>query len=329
MALLEGKSPAERNKLIAAIALGAVALLSLSYLFFGGSSSNSNKTTRNSNAAATASPSSSPTTSSTRAASIPNVNDVREADITRFMRPIIFTPTTPPPVPDGTRNIFAFYVPKPTPTPTPTPVAPTPTPTPTPTPPLLVTSVSPSNVYARQDDFTLEISGDKFTPQTHIVFGGSELPTRFVSAQQLSATVPAVMIASEGQRPIIVRSPDGQLYSNPATLNVSPAPIPNYAFVGLIARKRGGNDTAVLRDKSSKDLLNVQRGDVIGGRFRITSISEREVALIDNTLHIKHSLPFNNSDSPNGDLNSRNPQLPRPNQPQTPPKSDEDEDEIP
>jgi len=213
--------------------------------------------------------------------------------------------------------------PPPTPTPTP-PVLQTPTPTPPPPPPLLIASVSPANVYARQDDFTLEVSGDKFTPQTHIVLGGSELPTRFINAQQLSATVPAVMITNEGQRPVLVRTPDGQLYSNTASLNVSPAPLPNYSFVGIMGKPRY-NDTAVLRDKNSKDLLNVQRGDVIGGRFRVTSISEREVALIDNTLHIKHSLPFNSDGS---DPNSRNPQSSMQQRPQQP-KSEEDEDEIP
>lgn len=315
--------------MIAAIALGVLALLSLSYLFFGGSSSSPKKTVQNSNAVANTSPTSltaSSSSTSTRPANIPSVKDLQN-DPLQFLRPIVYSPTTPPQVPASMRNIFAFYIaPLPTPKPTPIPTPP-PTPVPTPTPPLLVASVSPSNVYARQDDFTLEVNGDKFTPQTHIVLGGSELPTRFINAQQLSATVPAVMITNEGQRPVIARTPDGQLYSNTATLSVSPAPLPNYSFVGILGKKRF-NDTAVLRDKASKDLLNVQRGDVVGGRFRVTSISEREVALIDNTLHIKHALPFNSDGS---DPNSRNPQTsmqPR-TQPQPPPKSEEDEDEIP
>src|SRR3982750_1131801 len=38
MALFEGKTPSERNKLIAAIVLGALALVVLSLMFFGSSS---------------------------------------------------------------------------------------------------------------------------------------------------------------------------------------------------------------------------------------------------------------------------------------------------
>jgi hypothetical protein len=39
--------------------------------------------------------------------------------------------------------------------------------------------------------------------------------------------------------------------------------VPNYNYVGLIGKPRY-NDTAVLQDKSSKDILNVQRGDAVG-----------------------------------------------------------------
>jgi hypothetical protein len=48
----------------------------------------------------------------------------------------------------------------------------------------------------------------------------------------------------------------------------------------------------VLQDKGSKDLVNVQRGDVVGGRFRVSSISEREIVLVDTTLKIRHTITF-------------------------------------
>jgi hypothetical protein len=66
----------------------------------------------------------------------------------------------------------------------------------------------------------------------------------------------------------------------------------------LIGR-RSFNDTAVLQDKNNKDLLNVQRGDVVGGRFRINSISDKEVVLVDTTLKIRHTLPFSTETSSN------------------------------
>ena len=88
-----------------------------------------------------------------------------------------------------------------------------------------------------------------------------------------------------------MRSNDGQLYSNSITLTVTPPPVPNYTYIGIIGKPRF-NDTAVLQDKSSKDLVNVQRGDLLGGKFRVSSISEREVVVIDTTLKIRHTISF-------------------------------------
>jgi hypothetical protein len=89
----------------------------------------------------------------------------------------------------------------------------------------------------------------------------------------------------------MVRSNDGKLYSNTIMLNVTPPPVPNYNYIGIIG-KRGSNDTAVLLDKGSKDVMNVQRGDLLSGRFRVSSISEKEVVLIDATLKIRHTITF-------------------------------------
>ncbi|HEX9630726.1 MAG TPA: hypothetical protein VF961_11965 [Pyrinomonadaceae bacterium] len=166
-----------------------------------------------------------------------------------------------------------------------------PTPTPTPPPPVLLASLSPASVYARTGEFTLELSGDKFTSQLHIVIDNAELPTRYVNPQQLSATVPAGLIANAGSRQVLARSADGKLYSNVMTLTVNAPPIPNYTYIGIIGTRRY-IDTAILQDKGSKEMLNVQRGDLLGGRFRVTSISEKELVLVDANLKIKHVLPF-------------------------------------
>jgi len=48
----------------------------------------------------------------------------------------------------------------------------------------------------------------------------------------------------------------------------------------------------VLQKKGEKDLLNVQRGDVLEGRFRVSSISEKEVVLVDTNLKIRHTIAF-------------------------------------
>jgi hypothetical protein len=278
MAVLEGKTPSERKKTIAAIVLGAVALIALAYMFLGSSSSRP-KTGGGAKA--------SPTPRSRQTVLTPD-EARREVE---FIPTALNSEISLPAVPEAGRNIFAFYVPKPKPTPDPN-ATPVQAPTPTPVPPnVVVNSISPVNVYAHTGDFTLDVSGDKFTPETRIFVGGAELPTRFVSPQQLSTKVSGQLISFEGGREIQVRSRDGQLFSNTATLNVMPAPVPNYLYVGVMNRP-GSNDTAIMKEKNGKDLLNIQRGDILGGRFRVTSISVREVTLTDTNLNIKHKLPL-------------------------------------
>jgi hypothetical protein len=286
MQLTDPNNPNEKKKLIAAGVLGLVAILVLGYVFFGGSSKPT--TTGKRNLAATQTP------TPLRGTKDPSLTDNPVDDPSSY-QPIIYTGAAPP-MSEPNRNIFSYYEPPPKPS----PEIRIPTPTPTPVPPLTLSSLTPSNVFARTADFSLQVMGDKFTPAVHVVIDGRDLPTRFISAQQLFTTVPAAVIATPGQRQVMVRNNDGKLYSLPAFLNVSPPPLPNYNYVGIIGKPHF-NDTAVLQDKGSKDLLNVQRGDVLGGRFRVNSISEREVVLVDTNLKIRHTIPFtveNNSNQP-------------------------------
>jgi hypothetical protein len=272
MQLFDPNNPNERKKIIAAAALFVVAIAVLGYVFFGGSSK---KPAANQNLAV-----------GPRPVGSPKPTPEATPEDTTFLQPIPPTWSVPS-VADPSRNIFAFYEP----TPIPTPIPKIPTPTPTPIPPIMITSLNPSTVWGRTADFSLEITGDKFTPALRVTIDGRELPTRFISSQQLFTTVPAALIANPGARQVIARTNDGKLYSNSITLNVTPPPLPNYNFIGIILKPRG-NDTAVLQKKGDKEVLNVYRGDVLEGRFRVNSISEREVVLVDTTLKIRHTIPF-------------------------------------
>jgi hypothetical protein len=273
MRLFDPNNPNEKKKMIAAAVLSVAAIAVLGYVFFGGSSK---KTTTNRSIAGGPAPTQARITQP----------DASSEDASN-LQPINYDGTVPA-VSEANRNIFAYYEP----TPKPLPEVRIPTPTPTPTPPLTVSSLSPSNVYARSPaDFSLQINGDKFTPGVHVTIDGRDLPTRFISAQQLFTTVPASLITNPGVRQVLVRSNDGTLYSNTIMLNVTPPPVPNYNYIGLIGKPRF-NDTAVLQDKSNKELLNVQRGDVLSGRFRVNSISEKEIVLIDTTLKIRTTIAF-------------------------------------
>ncbi|SRR6266436_1071667 len=273
MQLFDPNNPNEKKKMIAAAVLGVAAIAVLGYVFFGGSST---KTPTN-NAVAKATP--------TPARIIKDAPDIAADDPSVF-QPVAYNGTVAA-TSEADRNIFAYYEPSP-----PLVKAPyVPTPTPAPPPPLIASSLMPASVYAQTADFSLQIMGDKFTPSLHITIDGRDLPTRFINAQQLFTTVPAALITSPGSRQVSVRSNDGKLYSNVIMLTVTPPPVPNYNYIGIIG-KRHFNDTAVLQDKSSKDILNVQRGDLLGGRFRINSISEKEVVLMDTTLKITHKIGY-------------------------------------
>jgi hypothetical protein len=274
MQLFDPNNPNEKKKMIAAAVLGVAAIGVLGYVFFGGSSP---KTPTNSTVATKASPT-------------PNriIKDSPDtvADDPSVFQPVVYNGTVAA-ASEADRNIFAYY--EPTPKPPPPPYVPPPTPAPS--PPLIASSLMPSSVYAQTADFSLQIMGDKFTPALHITMDGRDLPTRFINTQQLFTTVPAALITSPGSRQVSVRSNDGKFYSNMIMLTVTPPPVPNYNYIGIIG-KRHFNDTAVLQDKSSKDLLQVQRGDLLAGRFRVNSISEKEVVLMDTTLKIRHTLGF-------------------------------------
>lgn len=280
MQLSDIRNPGERNKLILAGVLGIVALLFLWWTFFGFGSSSSKQPSKRATAPPTPSGVTRGTTNkgAAQTAVEPTATDLND------LRPVRFD-FVPVSVPEARRNIFVYYEPPP---PVQT-VSVVPTPTPTPVPPVLLASLSPANVYARTGDFTLEISGDKFTSQLRVVIDNSEVPTRYISPQQLSATVPATLISNPGARQVMLRSADGKVYSNSATISVAAPPTPNYSYVGIIGTPRYV-DTAILQDKSNKETLNVQRGDLLGGRFRVTSISEKEVVLVDSNLKIKHAL---------------------------------------
>jgi hypothetical protein len=155
----------------------------------------------------------------------------------------------------------------------------------------MLAGLTPQSVFARTAGFTLQITGDKFGPGTRVYVGGQELPTQYKSTQQVTANVPASLISSPGARPVQVKTPDGSLYSNEATLNVMQPPSPTYTFIGFLKRAKQSANTAVLKDAKG-ELYSVRQGDLVEGRFRVTDVSERGVEVVDKDLNIKHTMPF-------------------------------------
>lgn len=311
--------------MIAALALGAVALLLILRFLFGSSDAPANSAAGQPGAANPASPQNAARSGQTPTGGAANKSNNNSVEAIRndafgLTLPIVYRPNVPS-APSVGRNIFAFYVPPVRPTPLP-PVVPTPTPLPP--PPLILSNVAPANVYAGTGEFAVEVTGDKFTPATRIMVDDREVPTRFVSAQRLAGNVPEAFIAMEGARRISVRTvPDGALYSNTITLNVAAPPKAPYTYVALIGGPRA-NDVAVLKEQGAGKLINVQRGQVLADQWRVTSISEREVVLTHTTIRIKQRVPFVDQ-ARSGVAPGVTTGIPRPNYPQPQPNADDDQ----
>ncbi len=310
MALFEGKTPAERNKMIAAVVLPLLALIFVVRMLFGSSgpsrpASGNTKTGANANAR----------TTRAGAAARPDLPpEVVDVPTEIVYEPARFTGA------NAGRNIFAYYVKPAGPAPVksePTP----PPPTPLPTPPLVLASITPAGVYARTAGFTMQVSGDKFTPETRVYIDSQEVPTQFRSPQQLTATIPASSLSSPGTRSVVVRTPDNTLYSNGGTLNVMQPPAPTQTYVGMLGRPRG-NETALLKNQKG-ELTSVQAGDIVEGRFRVSGINQNAVELVDKDLNIRHTLPYVETKATGGPVG----RVPGSIQPPPPPKPDDGDDE--
>ncbi len=283
-----GKTPAERNKLIAAIVLGVLSLSAL-YITFGGSLFGSKTVV------ATKKPTPKPTAkANVSQANVPTTDEIIFGWTTT---PVSYNPGATY-APDPGRNIFAFYEPpKPTPPLPPVIVDKTPPPPPiyTPEPPpnydYIIGFANPQNVYEGQNTFRLEVNGTQFTPDSYILFNGTPLPTTFISPEKLVAEVPANLILSSGPRQLSVSSPEGK-FSNQLIFTVQAKPTPQFKYIGMIARKRFNNDTAYFEEPGKKDPTSARLSDILGGRFKLVSISAKETIFEDTNLGFRHRIPL-------------------------------------
>jgi len=83
-----------------------------------------------------------------------------------------------------------------------------------------LTGLSPSSAVAGSGAFTLTVAGNNFVPGATVVWNGTSLATSFLGASQLSAQVPAPLVANAGVVTIVVQSPGGSA-SMPLTFSVN------------------------------------------------------------------------------------------------------------
>ena len=81
----------------------------------------------------------------------------------------------------------------------------------------------------------------------------------------------------------------------------------------MIARQRFNNDTAYFQEQGKPTPINARLNDVIGGRFRLTSISAGETVFEDVNLGFKHRLalyrPASGQNAASGNPGGQNPDI--------------------
>jgi hypothetical protein len=101
-------------------------------------------------------------------------------------------------------------------------------------PPPVITSLSPNSATAGAPAFTLAVSGSGFTSGSVVQWNATALPTTFVSATQLTASVAASFLVGQSSATVTVAS--GGVTSNGASFTINPPVItslsPNSATAG-------------------------------------------------------------------------------------------------
>jgi uncharacterized protein (TIGR03437 family) len=107
--------------------------------------------------------------------------------------------------------------------------------------PPVISSLNPASVPAGGAAFTLKVSGANFVNDAVVRWNGTALPTSFVGSTELSATVPASLIAQAAAATVSVTTSGG--LSNPLPFNVTAA-IPTAASGGIVNAFSGQIDIA-------------------------------------------------------------------------------------
>lgn len=86
-------------------------------------------------------------------------------------------------------------------------------------------TISPTAATAGAPGFTLDVQGEYFTPYSVVYWSNTALPTTYVSANELTATVSAADLATSGSIPVRVAASQGSsVGSSNAVFTVAPLP---------------------------------------------------------------------------------------------------------
>jgi Domain of unknown function DUF11/Putative binding domain, N-terminal len=142
-----------------------------------------------------------------------------------------------------------------------------------------VTSLMPSSATAGSGQFTLTVNGSNFVSGATVSFNGTAETTTFVSASQLTASIPASAIATAGNVPVLVTNPTpGGGPSNTLTFSIvsatSTATLTGITFGNQTEGVTSAAMTATLTNTSTSNSLSITGITITGTNaadFKVTT----------------------------------------------------------
>lgn len=144
-----------------------------------------------------------------------------------------------------------------------------------------ITNISPDTAAAGSSDVALVVNGVNFVTNSVIRFNGVDLATTFVTGSQLTAQIPAMLLAGGGVAPVVVVNPaPGGGTSNAVNFSVvNPAP----AIASI-------NPTSVLAGSPSFALAVNGSGFVNGSVVQVNGVA-RQTTFVNGTQLMATILP--------------------------------------
>jgi hypothetical protein len=102
----------------------------------------------------------------------------------------------------------------------------------------VIASLSPGSAAAGGAAFTLTINGTNFVQDMEILWGSTWVASIYVSATQVTTTIPASLIATAGAAGVVIYAP-GIGWSNTSYFTINPAP-PSITSLGPASATAGG-----------------------------------------------------------------------------------------
>jgi|GEM_PF-2178588 len=93
-----------------------------------------------------------------------------------------------------------------------------------------ISSLVPNTISAGSPGFTLTVNGTRFLTGATVLWNGTSLTTTLVSDSQLTAVVPAALVASTGVASVTVKNTNGQVSS---AVNFTITALPQFSITGL------------------------------------------------------------------------------------------------